>query len=151
MAAQTTSQLRASRCHRYIIELPHTNLTRRSSTLQDDVDTCYSSCCADAAHAACGSFAPLASYPAPPPDPRTATASDSSHDEANAGTWKIEDCCMSTADQKHRKRSTAVCEGSLKTRRLATDTTILAHTISQRIRTLKKVPPELIPLGKSTS
>lgn len=24
-----------------------------------------------------------------------------------------------------------------------------AHTISQRLRTLKKIPPELIPLGKA--
>ena len=27
----------------------------------------------------------------------------------------------------------------------------IAHTISQRIRTLKKIPPELIPLGESSS
>ena len=26
---------------------------------------------------------------------------------------------------------------------------LVAHTISQRLRTLKKIPPELIPLGMS--
>lgn len=28
------------------------------------------------------------------------------------------------------------------------DTCSIAHTISQRLRTLKKIPPELMPLGK---
>ena len=31
--------------------------------------------------------------------------------------------------------------------RLANQNTNTAHTISQRLRTLKKIPPELIPLG----
>ncbi len=62
-----------------------------------------------------------------------------------------------------RKRNTAVClawcpvmdfvpmnklllQGKIGTTR-ADDNGIIAHTISQRLRTLKKIPIELLPLG----
>ena len=51
----------------------------------------------------------------------------------------------------HRKRNTEVWDHRVRRHWKAwRDLTgsVAAHTISQRIRTLKKIPPELIPLGK---
>lgn len=46
-------------------------------------------------------------------------------------------------DEGHRGQCTYVCMPSVTN-------PFTAHTISQRIRQLKKIPPELIPLGKLT-
>lgn len=54
------------------------------------------------------------------------------------------------ADIRYRKRSTLVYRPETRYSTLnseLTNTPTPAHTVSQRLRTLKKVPPELIPLG----
>jgi hypothetical protein len=78
---------------------------------------------------------------------------DEAHgEEAHAGAGKLAlelNVCTTITDCGYRRRSTAVFHNQLGWQSKSNSNTVnAAHTISQRLRTLRKIPPELVPLGE---